>query len=84
MQDIADACCLSRNTVSKIFNGRGSVPESTRRMVMEKARELGYSQFPQRGKNEAPDHWAEELFQTRIQLIFRRFRISLSPGNMKY
>ena len=47
MQDIADACGLSRNTVSKIFNGRGAVPEATRRMVMEKAAELGYRQFPE-------------------------------------
>ena len=42
MQDIADACGLSRNTVSKIFNGRGAVPEATRQMVIEKAQELGY------------------------------------------
>ena len=42
MQDIADACGLSRNTVSKIFNGRGAVPDSTRKMVLEKAKELGY------------------------------------------
>ena len=46
MQDIADACGLSRNTVSKIFNGRGSVPEATRELVLRKARELGYSQLP--------------------------------------
>lgn len=46
MQDIADACGLSRNTVSKIFNGRGSVPESTKQIVIQKARELGYSQIP--------------------------------------
>ncbi len=45
MQDIADACGLSRNTVSKIFNGRGAVPEATRRMVLEKAQELGYRQL---------------------------------------
>ena len=44
MQDIADACGLSRNTVSKAFNGRGSVPESTRKTILEKARELGYYQ----------------------------------------
>lgn len=44
MQDIADACNLSRNTVSKIFNDRGSVPETTRQMVLQKARELGYIQ----------------------------------------
>ena len=44
MQDIADACGLSRNTVSKIFNDRGSVPDSTKEYVMAKARELGYNQ----------------------------------------
>ena len=46
MQDIADACGLSRNTVSKIFNDRGAVPEATRRMVLDKALELGYRQLP--------------------------------------
>ena len=45
MQDIADACGLSRNTVSKVFNGRGSVPEATRKTVFAKAQELGYSQW---------------------------------------
>lgn len=45
MQDIADACGLSRNTVSKVFNSRGSVPESTQRYVLDKAKELGYNQL---------------------------------------
>ena len=40
MQDIADACALSRNTVSKVFNGRGAVQEATRRVVLAKARGL--------------------------------------------
>jgi len=47
MQDIADACGLSRNTVSKVFNGRGSVPEPTKRLVLEKAQALGYYQRPE-------------------------------------
>ena len=42
MQDIADACGLSRNTVSKVFNERGGVPEATRLAVLAKARALGY------------------------------------------
>ncbi len=42
ISDIAQACGLSRNTVSKIFNNRGNVPEATRQMVLSKARELGY------------------------------------------
>ena len=42
MQDIADACGLSRNTVSKVFNNRGSVPKATRDMILRKAAELGY------------------------------------------
>lgn len=44
MQQLADACGLSRNTVSKVFNDRGSVPEATRQAVLQKARELGYYQ----------------------------------------
>ena len=46
MQDIADACGLSRNTVSKIFNKRGSVPQATQQMVLKKAQEMGYLQPP--------------------------------------
>ena len=42
MQDIADACGLSRNTVSKVFNGRGAVPQGTRDLILQKAAELGY------------------------------------------
>ena len=41
MQQLAGACGLSRNTVSKVFNDRGSVPETTRKLVLQKARELG-------------------------------------------
>ena len=44
MQEIADACGLSRNTVSKVFNERGSVPAATRNLVLAKANELGYYQ----------------------------------------
>lgn len=47
MQDIAQACGLSRNTVSKVFNDRGGVPETTRQMVLEKARQMGYRQMPE-------------------------------------
>lgn len=42
MQDIADACGLSRNTVSKVFNQRGAVPQATRALILRKAQELGY------------------------------------------
>jgi LacI family transcriptional regulator len=51
MQEIADACGLSRNTVSKVFNDRGSVPESTKKLVVAKARELGYYQYSAGGQS---------------------------------
>lgn len=54
MQNIADACGLSRNTVSKVFNDRGSVPEATRRLVLDAARELGYHQHPDSARDGAP------------------------------
>ena len=42
IQDVAEACGLSRNTVSKVFNNRGTVLEPTRQLVLKKAQELGY------------------------------------------
>ncbi len=42
MQDIADACGLSRNTVSKVFNNRGSVPQATRELIIRTAEDMGY------------------------------------------
>ena len=45
IQEIADACGLSRNTVSKVFNNRGTVQEPIRQQVLKKARELGYFQM---------------------------------------
>ena len=42
IQDIADALGLSRNTVSKAINNSGILAESTRRMVLNKAKEMGY------------------------------------------
>ena len=47
IQQIADACGLSRNTVSKVFNNRGAVPETTKKAVIQKAQELGYYQLPE-------------------------------------
>ena len=40
--DIAEQLGLSRNTVSKVFNGGHSVPEATRQKVIKKAVELNY------------------------------------------
>ena len=44
IQELANACGLSRNTVSKILNNRGSVPEPTKQAVLKKAQELGFFQ----------------------------------------
>lgn len=53
-QDIADACGLSRGTVSKVLNNRGAVPESTRALVIQKAKELGYyAQLPSESRDTA-------------------------------
>ncbi len=45
IQDIADELGLSRNTVSKAINNTGVIAESTRRLVLQKAAEMGYKQF---------------------------------------
>jgi len=66
IQDIADACKLSRNTVSKVFNNRGAVPEATKRTVLSKAQELGYYQLPESSAN---------------ALLEKRCNIALLTGN---
>ena len=68
MQEIADACGLSRNTVSKIFNDRGAVPEATKKLVLQKAQELGYGQIPE----DAPEGSPADAAQA-TQSQFRRF-----------
>ena len=73
MQDIADACGLSRNTVSKIFNGRGSVPEATRKLVLGKARELGYSQQPEDASNRAGSGSGSIALLTQHKLLSHNF-----------
>lgn len=42
IQDIADALNLSRITVSKVLNHSPNVSDETRRLVLEKAREMNY------------------------------------------
>lgn len=44
INDIANELGLSRNTVSKVLNDR-YVPEKTRKLVLEKARQLNYKQL---------------------------------------
>lgn len=45
MQNIADELGVSRNTVSKAINNAGSLAETTRERILQKAVEMGYKQF---------------------------------------
>ncbi len=73
MQDIADACGLSRNTVSKVFNGRGIVPESTQKMVLAKAQELGYHQLPSASNRNAREAQGSIALLTQHKLLNHGF-----------
>lgn len=46
IKDIAAELHLSRNTVSKVLSGAEGVSEGTRKLVLEKAREMNYKQTP--------------------------------------
>lgn len=72
MQDIADACGLSRNTVSKIFNDRGAVPEATKKLVLQKAQELGYGQIPE-DTPDAPEGSRNVALLTQHKLLSHNF-----------
>ena len=45
IQDIANELGLSRNTVSKAINNTDGLAEETRKLIIEKAVEMGYKQF---------------------------------------
>ena len=45
IQDIADALGISRNTVSKAFNGGEGLAPETREKIIHKAMEMNYKQF---------------------------------------
>lgn len=70
MQDIADACGLSRNTVSKVFNGRGNVPAATRTAILNKARELGYGAPAAETNAPSPSAKCIALFTSRIPVEY--------------
>lgn len=42
LQDIANACGVSRGTVDRALNTKGRISEETKQMVLAKAKELGY------------------------------------------
>ena len=67
IQELADACGLSRNTVSKVLNERAAVPASTRQHVLEKAQELGFFQFTAEASvKPAPVHQNVALLTSRM------------------
>ena len=74
IQDIADACGLSRNTVSKVFNDRGAVQEPTRQLVLKKAMELGYFQLARE------ETVQKELHMQNVTLLTRRMPVDYHFG----
>ena len=73
IQDIADACNLSRNTVSKVFNGRGSVPEATKKLILQKAQELGYGVFSETIPSETAETRGNVAVLTQQKVLSHNF-----------
>lgn len=47
INEIANKLNISRNTVSKVMNNRGSVSDKTRNRIIQTAIEMGYSKLPE-------------------------------------
>ena len=80
IQDIADACGLSRNTVSKVFNNRGMVQEPTRHLVLKKAQELGYFQYVGEDGAQSGAHMQSIALLTRRMPVDYHFGTSFIPA----
>lgn len=76
IKDVADALGISRNTVSKVLNGKSGVSPKTEKLVLEKARELEY-RF-----NDTPP--ASEGFQLPVHSKEKRFILFLTKTSVNY
>lgn len=77
IKDVADALGMSRNTVSKVLNGKSGVSPRTEKLVLDKARELQYC------FNDAPP--ASEEFQIPItQQKEKGFILFLTKTSVNY
>lgn len=76
VSDIAKACGFSRNTVSKVFNGRGSVPESTKQLILQKAQELGYGVFSETVSSEPNENRGSIAVLTQQKTLSHNFGTS--------
>lgn len=63
---MADARGLSRNAVSKVFNGCGSLSQAAKEIIVKKTEELAHQYYDLRKKERW--HW-------NIQINTRSFRI---------
>ncbi len=76
ISDIAKECGFSRNTVSKVFNGRGSVPESTKQLILQKAQELGYGVFSETVPSEPGENRGSIAVLTQHKMLSHHFGTS--------
>lgn len=76
IKDVADALGMSRNTVSKVLNGKSGVSPKTEKLVLDKARELQY-QF-----NDTPSASVE--FQTPASQKEKGFILFLTKTSVNY
>lgn len=79
MNDIADALNLSRNTVSKAFNNQ-KLPEATKRLILNKAIELGYKNLDDVSKRETVLHNKNILILTTNDIQNLNFFLSVLRG----
>lgn len=76
VSDIAKECGFSRNTVSKVFNGRGSVPETTKQLILQKAQELGYGVFSEAIPSEPAENRGSIAVLTQQKMLSHNFGTS--------
>lgn len=79
MQDIANALDMSRNTVSKAFNNQ-YLPEKTRRIILNKAIEMGYKNLDMVSQRETVLHNKNILILTTNDLKNLNFFLSVLRG----
>lgn len=73
IQDIAKELNLSRNTVAKAISSKGTVAPATRKKIVLKAVEMGYTKLPQ----EIADLYTGNINESKTVMILTRTDVSV-------
>ena len=83
-KDIAEASGFSRGTVDRALNNRGQIKEETRKLILNKAQELGYEPNRLARTLASQPHLRSWLFSLRAPSFFDEIQEGMKVAEEEY